>query len=165
MIKFKQVYQFCLLLLILLTNQACQSTAGFKEERQKVMDLHDKVMEDSEKAVTNKILLDTIMMLKMPALLAAKPSMDTLSEKVKILSIIKKLDNADEMMMDWMNEFEPDVENKNSDQALKYFQKELAKIKALDQQFRNVIQESDTYIKQAGLKQDTLLNTHQGHKH
>jgi len=160
MINFKQTCLIIMVWTVPIVFQGCQSGADYQTERQKVMDLHDKVMGDSEEAVNNKMLLDTILLFKMPALLAADPGLDTLKEKQKVANMISKLNDADEIMMDWMNEFEPDVDGKSSDEALKYFKDEFAKIKSLDQQFKEAITQSDHYISKIGIEKANNEKAH-----
>lgn len=131
---------------------ACQNQPDYKEVRQQVMDLHDKVMADGEKVVKNKMILDTIGKLKLKALKAAQPTLDTLAEKKKIAELVDKLNKADEKMMDWMHDFKADVQGKDNAEAVKYFSGEMTKIKALDEQYKNVITESDAYLKKLNLK-------------
>jgi len=143
----------------------CKSEPDYKTVRQEVMDLHDKVMGDGEKAVKNRMVLDTLSRVKLKALKQAKPDLDTTEEKNKINLLIAKLSKADDNMMDWMHNFQPDIEGKSNEQAVKYFQREMIRIKKLDGEYKKAMDESDAYLKKFNLKPASAKAEHNHSKH
>ncbi|WP_293785690.1 hypothetical protein [uncultured Pedobacter sp.] len=143
----------------------CKSEPDYKTVRQEVMDLHDKVMGDGEKAVKNRMVLDTFARVKLKELKQIKPDLDTAEEKNKINLLIAKLSKADDNMMDWMHGFQPDIEGKSNAEAVKYFQGEMTKIKKLDNEYKHALDESDAYLKKFNLKPTSQEAKHDHSKH
>jgi hypothetical protein len=143
----------------------CKSEPDYKAVRQEVMDLHDKVMGDGEKAVKNKMVLDTLARVKLKELKMGKPDLDTTEEKRNISLLITKLTKADDNMMDWMHNFQPDIEGKSNAEAVKYFQVEMGKIKKLDGEYKQALDESDAYLKKFNLKPASEEAEHDHSKH
>jgi hypothetical protein len=143
----------------------CKSEPDYKAVRQQVMDLHDKVMGDGEKAVKNRMVLDTLSRVKLKELKQGKPDLDTAEEKSKIILLINKLTKADDNMMEWMHAFQPDIEGKSNGEAVKYFQNEMTKIKKLDGEYKQALDESDAYLKKFNLKPASSEAEHDHSKH
>jgi len=146
--KFSNFY-FLLIGLILIGS--CKNEPDYKVVRQEVMDIHDKIMVDGERAIKNKMVLDTLSKTKLKELNQAHPELDTLAEKIQIAKLVEKLSQADEMMMDWMHEFQADIEGKTNEQAVTYFKGEMVKVVNLDQFYKEVLKESDAYLKKFNL--------------
>ncbi|WP_244950807.1 hypothetical protein [Pedobacter suwonensis] len=143
----------------------CKSEPDYKTVRQEVMDLHDKVMGDGEKAVKNRMVLDTLSKVRLKELKQAKPDLDTTEEKNKISLLIAKLNKADDNMMDWMHDFQPDIEGKSNGEAVKYFQGEMIRIKKLDGEYKKALDESDAYLEKFNLKPASAAAEHDHSKH
>jgi len=126
----------------------CANEPDYKVIRQEVVDLHNKVMEDGEIASKNRLMLDTLSRI---GLKAVKPSIDTITEQKNIAILIGKLNQVDQDMMKWMQDFEPDVEGKSNAAAVKYFEGEKIKIKKLDSQYNQILNESGIYLKKFNL--------------
>jgi len=149
----------------LLMVQSCKTAPDYKVVRQEVMDLHDKVMADGEDAVRNKMLLDTLSRIKLPAIKTAQPALDTALEQRKIAALVAKLTKADDEMMDWMHAFQPDTEGKSNEQAVSYFRAEMVKISALEKSYARALQESDAYLKKFDMKPNGHAATDDHSKH
>lgn len=149
-------------LLLFFVIGGCKNEPGYKQLRQQVMDVHDKVMADGERAVKNKMILDTLSQEKLKDTVLSKTGLDTLEEQKKIKFLVSSLDKADNDMMDWMHDFQPDIEGKSNEEAVKYFQEELVKINNLDKRYQTAIHESDVYLQKFGLKPE---HDEQGHDH
>ncbi|WP_343522618.1 hypothetical protein [Pedobacter sp.] len=143
----------------------CKNEPDYKVFRQEVMDLHDKVMEDGEKAVKNRMALDTLSKIKLKEIKMGRPDLDTAEEKNKINLLIARLTKADDNMMDWMHAFQPDIEGKSNAEAIKYFQNEMTKIKKLDGEYKQALEESDAYLEKFNLKPASPVTEHDHSKH
>ncbi|MDQ8052211.1 MAG: hypothetical protein REI78_04255 [Pedobacter sp.] len=140
----------------------CNSEADYKVTRQEVMDLHDKLMIDGEIAIRNKMRLDTLGKQGLKKLKSTLIELDTLLEKQQIDRLIAMLNGADDQMMDWMHNFQADVEGKSNAQAVAYFQGEKVKLYKLDSIYRTALAQSDEYLKRFKLN---VPQTHGDHHH
>lgn len=125
--------------------QACNSSGDYKEARKEVLELHDSVMMDTERAIRNRMKLDTLSG-RMDSLKQAHPALDTVLTSQKIILLKSKLDSADEQMNSWMRAFEPEVADRANDDAVAYFQNEKRKIAKLDSFYTEVLTESDQFL-------------------
>jgi hypothetical protein len=125
--------------------QACSSGPDYKEARSEVLELHDKVMIDSEKAIRNRMKLDTLSA-KMDSLKQVDPGLDTGAASQKMAVLKARLDSADEQMNTWMRAFDAEIGGKSNDEAVAYFKEEGEKVKALDSVYGVVIKESDAFL-------------------
>lgn len=139
---------------------SCNNSPDYKETRQQVMELHDKLMIDGEIAVKNKMKLDTLSKYGLKKFKLADQKLDTITEKQHIAVLIDKLNEADERMMDWMHEFQADVEGKNNAQAVAYFNGEKVKLNKLDSIYRIALQQSDAYLKKFKINMQKELHSH-----
>lgn len=137
--------RYAIAVLVPLVIQACSSSPDYKEARAEALELHDKVMVDSEKAIRNRMKLDTLSS-KMDSLKQARPEMDTTQASRSIVALKSRLDSADEQMSTWMRAFDAELGEKSHDEAVAYFQDEQKKIKALDSVYANVLKDSDRFL-------------------
>lgn len=140
----------------------CTNEPDYKVIRQEVVDLHNKVMEDGEIASKNRLMLDTLSRI---GLKAVQPSIDTITEQKNIAILIGKLNQVDQDMMKWMQDFEPDVEGKDNAAAVKYFEGEKIKIKKLDSQYKQILNESGIYLKKFNLMPPSHSMEHDHDQH
>lgn len=139
--------RYAIALFLPLVIQACSSSPDYKQARAEVLELHDKVMIDSEKAIRNRMKLDTLS-LKMDSLKQTRPEMDTAQTSQRIVLLKSRLDSADEQMNTWMRAFNAELGEKSNDEAVAYFLDEQRKIKALDSVYADVIKDSETFLSQ-----------------
>lgn len=131
---------FCLLL------WACNSHKNNEEALQDtIIKLHDQAMPKSGMVMNNKMRLDTLLN-QLDSLKKLNPSLDTLAEKQHIKALMTQLENADNAMSDWMNQFNPDNEAKIHKDAMEYLKNEKHKIEAIDTQFSAILDESNQYL-------------------
>jgi hypothetical protein len=123
----------------------CTPAANFKTERDEVMKFHDVVMEDHGKLIDNQMKLDTLLK-SMPALKTKYPALDTIKEKVAMKETQDRLNKAEDLMNDWMHQFEPDVTGKSDADAVAYFRAERIKIGRVDSVYKSEIRLSDAYL-------------------
>lgn len=132
-------------MLLAITAVACTQPVDYKKERDAVMKFHDVVMGDHSMIVNYQMKLDTIQQ-NMAALKTKHPEIDTLKEKETITALLKDLAAAEDSMNDWMHKFEPDITGKSNEEAIQYFQKEKAKIVAVDSLYKKEIKSSEDYF-------------------
>lgn len=135
----------CILLLLVAMIAACQQEEDYKKVRDEVMSFHDKVMNDNGRIVANQMKLDTILR-QLKLLKVRFPDVDTLQEAVAIKDIIKELSHAEDLMNDWMHNFEPDATGKSNAEAVRYFKSEKASIARIDSLYKKEIHSSDAYL-------------------
>lgn len=123
----------------------CKPSADYKTIREEVVQLHDSVMMDTEIAYRNKRQLDTLSG-KLDSLKKLNPALDTIKELQLITGLRLKLDTAEAEMEDWMHKFEVEKGDKSDDEAVAYFSREKAKIKAIDSLYGVVLKESGEYL-------------------
>jgi len=128
---------------------ACTSNLDYKTERDEVMKFHDVVMGDHGKLIDNQMKLDS-MFKTMPALKTKFPQIDTVQEKMDIKATRARLSGAEEVMNDWMHQFEPDVTGKSNEEAVNYFKAERVKIEKIDSLYKIEIKLSDAYLSKFG---------------
>ncbi len=98
-----------------------------------VFDTHEKVMNDEAKVQLKSMQLDTLLKLK-PAL------------KEQITPLKAELDAADNNMMDWMHQFNPELGNKSSDEAVKYLTDQKQRLSKVDAQLMSVTDKAGKFI-------------------
>ena len=138
---------------------ACQNETDYKMVRKQVLDQHDRIMFDGERAMNNKMKLDTLGMSGLAVLKKQKPTLDTALEHKQIQALSKKLTDADDLMNDWMHNFKSDVGGKSNEEAVKYFNEENVKVNKLDSIYKAVLKETDTYLKKLNIKPDTTMKS------
>jgi len=110
-----------------------------KEEKtlqKQVLDGHDKVMAHDEKAMINKMKLDT--------LIQKADSLKINKQNALILST--KLTYADDAMSDWMKKLNLDNSGKNHDAIMSYWRQQQAQVKTIDSLLVTSTTESDAFI-------------------
>jgi len=128
---------FYSVILISLVLSACND--GKKEEKalqQEVLNIHEKVMADDEKAMVNKMKLDTM--------LQQAKTLKTDSTAIK--SIRTKLMFADDAMSFWMSKFNPDYSGKSHDEIMKYLTDQRLKVKRIDSLLVSANGETTDYL-------------------
>jgi len=126
---------------------SCTPQVNYKTERDKVIKFHDVVMEDHSTLVNNGMKLDSLLK-NLPSLKNKFPDLDTLKEKVAMNAILTRLNNAEDLMNDWMHKFEPDITGKSNEEAVRYFKAERIKIGRIDSLYKAEIKLSGTYLAQ-----------------
>ncbi len=129
---------YCLFTLLILS--AC--TDQKKEEnalKNEVLDLHEKVMAEDEKAMVNKMKLDTLL-IKADSLSINKQTARTLDAN---------LNDVANKMGDWMRKLNLDNAGKSHDDIMNYWKQQKVQVKHIDSLYVNAITESDNYIKKS----------------
>lgn len=116
-----------------------------KEEKaiqKEVLDSHDKIMGDDEKAMINKMKLDT--------LIQKADSLKINKQDALILST--KLTYADDAMSDWMKKLNLDNSGKNHDAIMNYWRQQQVQVKMVDSLLVSATTESAEFIQKTTKK-------------
>lgn len=129
------------LLLMALCLSACGDSKNENKKAEKalqkeVIDFHEKVMADDEKAMINKLRMDTLI-LKAESLKINK------QDAVKISA---KLTAADNAMSKWMSDLNLEFTGKSHNEVMKYLKEEQEKVKQVDLMLLDATNESAAYI-------------------
>jgi len=138
---------------ILTIFQACKQQPDYKAIRQQVVNIHDTIMNEDGKLMADKSLLKSMITpVSLNELKTAYTNIDTVAEKAKASTLIHQLDSVSNAMSDWMNQFNPDVQDKNKQQATDYFGLEKVKVSRLDSAYKALLKTSADYLKRFHLK-------------
>ncbi|WP_304062510.1 hypothetical protein [Pedobacter glucosidilyticus] len=122
-----------------------------KEEQQKlqkvVIDKHDVLMAKMDSLTENQLRLDSIT-LKYKKIKVENPSLDINTLIAKIDSAKNLLNNADDAMMNWMQQFNPDYTGKSSTEIFDYLRNQEQKIDSVKTLFDKSLAHSNTLIQQ-----------------
>lgn len=122
-----------------------------KEEQQKlqklVIDKHDVLMAKMDSLTENQLRLDSII-LKYKEIKVENPTLDSQTLVAQIDSAKSLLNNADEAMMNWMHQFNPDYTGKSSAEIFEYLKKQEQKIDSVKTLFDKSLANSNALIQQ-----------------
>jgi hypothetical protein len=132
---------------------ACKQQPDYKAIRQQVVNIHDTIMKEDGKLMSDQSMLKSMIMpASLVELKKAYMGMDTAAEKAKATMLIRRLDSVSNAMGDWMNQFDPDVQGKNAEQARDYFGIEKTKVSRLDSSYKAILKITGDYLKKFNLK-------------
>ena len=103
-----------------------------KQQLDSVLALHDKVMGDSELAMKNKNMLDTLI---------KNNSSDT-SKVNPATSLRTQLTSTDAAMENWMHKFNADYTGKSHTEVMEYLHSQHMQLAGIDSAFRSAIDRS-----------------------
>ncbi|MBW4891858.1 hypothetical protein KXQ82_19180 [Mucilaginibacter sp. HMF5004] len=116
---------------------ACSDTK--KEEKtlkESVLNFHEQVMADDEKAMINKMKLDTLIMQAK----AAKADTATLKQ------LSTALVTADDAMGNWMSKLDVEYANADHNQVMKYWQDQQKQVKNIDSMLVTATSAASAYL-------------------
>lgn len=116
-----------------------------KKLQKQVIDKHDVLMARMDLILQNKRKLDSIY-LNMNTLKSENSSLDTNKLKQNIDSKKAALTLADEAMMDWMHNFNPDYTGKSHQQIIDYLKNQEVKIDSVKTLFDQSLSNSGIII-------------------
>lgn len=160
-INLNNILYIGILMLFISLTTACRNEPDYKVVRADVVALHDKLMADGEKAIHNKMALDTFAIRELPN----RMDLDTAAERRQIIKLMNLLDEADESMMDWMQDFKADVEGMSNAKAVEYFRAEKVKLVKMDSLYKAALDGSEAYLKRFGVKVHVANDGHDHSKH
>ena len=121
-----------ILFAFILLNSCSNNAKEESDLKNDIISLHEKMMNNDEALMKNKMKLDTLL----------KQSKDTLVLK----PLVAKLNSADDAMDKWMSQFQPDMTGKSHDEVISYYNNQKKLVLAVDSQINTAINESNKYI-------------------
>jgi hypothetical protein len=122
---------YCFLILLLFACKAKNNNEEMAKLFEEVMAVHDEVMPKMDAIHDTKKSLAKIL---------------STSDSTQVFAIIKKLDDADEAMMVWMEEFDSDYDKKTVEEQRTYLNTELEKIKKVKMSMLESIEEGNHLV-------------------
>lgn len=106
-----------------------------KKQLNEILAVHDKVMGESEQAMKNKMILDSLI----------RKSNDT-SKTNKAVVLSDQLKTADEAMENWMHKFNPDYTGKSHSEVMEYLHSQHLHLLQVDSMLSAGITQSNNYL-------------------
>jgi hypothetical protein len=100
--------------------------------KNEIINMHEKLMNNDEALMKNKMKLDTLL----------KQKKDTVAVK----PLISKATAADDAMEQWMSKFQPDMTGKSHDEVMTYYAGQKKQIISVDSAINAAIKESGQYL-------------------
>ena len=108
---------------------SCENENKVENKRKEVFAIHDEIMPEMGNLM--KLKRETKAKIHLLDSIGIKTDLD------KLNTIIQKLDEADEAMMEWMRNFKDPTEETSETEALGYLEEELKKIKEVKKKFNS----------------------------
>lgn len=125
---------------------ACNSNKQQQEDLQKsVIAVHDSVMTDMNTVMEKKMAI-TKLLTHIDSLKAKNTSLDTVQARIELTQTVKDLAAADEEMMNWMHNFNPDYTGKSHEEVMTYLNDQKVKINSVESSIKKAIAKSDSVI-------------------
>lgn len=118
--------------------QACHSNKADTDLRKQVRSLHDTLMDLDGKAMSNKMMLDSV----------AK-TMPKQADSAKMYS--QHLGMLSDSMMDWMHHFDATQQGKSAEEANAYFTSQKAMLTKMDSSYKAELKTSGEYLKKCNM--------------
>ena len=135
-----------LFLLVLFVLSACNNSKQEQADLQKkVIDNHDILMVQMDEIMNKKTKLDSISA-NFVSIKNEKPDTDTSALKLSIDSLKSSLTKADEAMMNWMHQFNPDHTGKSHEEVMSYLNDQQVKIDSVKTLFDQSLSKSELFI-------------------
>lgn len=136
-------------LVILTSTLAFTACTNHKKEQenlqQAVIAAHDSVMTDMNTLMEKKTQVKFILS-HLDSLKTKNTSLDTMKVRTDLTLLNKDLATADDAMMAWMHNFNPDYTGKSHDEIMDYLNGQKEKINSVELIFKKVIIKSDSLI-------------------
>ncbi|HTN21169.1 MAG TPA: hypothetical protein VL125_11865 [Pelobium sp.] len=135
-----------ILLCLTLVFTACNNNKKEQESLQSaVIMAHDSVMADMNTLMEKKLQLNFILA-HLDSLKTKNVSLDTAKVRTDLTQVKTELATADDEMMAWMHNFNPDYTGKSHDEIISYLNDQKEKISSVEKSFKRVIFKSDSVI-------------------
>ncbi len=134
------------LILLLFVLAACDNSKQQQADLQKkVIDSHDILMVQMDELMNKKNKLDSISA-NFKSLKQQDPETDTLALRSSIDSLKTTLTKADDAMMNWMHQFNPDHTGKSHEEVMNYLKEQELKIDSVKTLFDESLSKSELFI-------------------
>jgi hypothetical protein len=100
-----------------------------------VIKIHDKVMGNDEQLIQNKMKLDTLL----------KEAKNPIAVD-RINQLIGQANQADSLMENWMQKFDPDQKGKSHEEVMNYLSAQKKQVKLVDSLLKNAVNETSLYL-------------------
>lgn len=125
---------FVIILMALAFCSCSDNTKQEKDQLNAILKVHDKVMDNDDVLMKNKMKLDSMLKVK------------TIKDTTEIKALDVKLAAAEDSMEDWMHKFEPDPTGKSHDEIMQYYTEQKKQITAVDSVMNQAISEANQYF-------------------
>ncbi|SEK56920.1 transposase [Parapedobacter koreensis] len=115
--------------------------------RNEAITVHDEIMPQISAFDRNTVKIDSLLA-SLPQLQAAYPDLDTTQTRTELAALKGRLEQATDSMMAWMTNFDVDPQDKSNTEIKSYYEKEVEKVKGLQQLFDEVAKESTDKLAQ-----------------
>ncbi|TAH05120.1 MAG: hypothetical protein EAZ15_00050 [Sphingobacteriales bacterium] len=132
-------------LLVIFFFSACNNKESEEILQANIIEIHDALMLKGETIMANK---ESITKLLASAQSSSNISLDTEAFYKQANTLNTNLTKADEAMMTWMNNFNPDFGTKTHDQIMDYLNKQKVAIEKVETQTNLALKNSDDFIAQ-----------------
>lgn len=125
---------------------ACQNKNSEQHSLQReVIDVHDEIMPLMGEFTQNSIKIDTLLN-NLAAFKAEHPEVDTAAARTELHELQVTLDQARESMNDWMHAFQLEHPEKNHEEIMAYYSKEMEKINQVKADFKEAEEKSKSVL-------------------
>jgi len=136
---------------------ACKNKVDYTDAQKQVLAIHDKVMADGGKAEGKEMQFNALLKSGLKRVKLSQPALDTAAARFQIISLNKRLSDADDQMESWMHAYNNDFKGKTDQETLDYFSDQKTKVVKLDSLYQSALKLSDDYLKQLNIKPATTM--------
>ena len=140
-----------LLSLVVLTFFACNNKEDEEILQANIIEMHDELMLKGETIMQNKESLNKLLASTANAD-SASASLDTENFHQRVNLLNKDLTMADEAMMNWMNNFNPNFDGKTHEQIMAYLNKQQAEILKVELKTNKALKMSSAFLQKYSKK-------------
>ncbi|WP_296618535.1 hypothetical protein [Marivirga sp.] len=132
----KSVFKLSLMLFAFLMISCESKEKEIEKLKSETIAVHDEVMPK----------MDDIMKLKKS--LRAKEDSVSSHDSTKIKGLILSLEKSDKVMMNWMRNYDPQMEGMSDEEKIEYLKQQKSSIQEVSEQMRSSISEAEAYLNQ-----------------
>lgn len=137
------------LFLLLLLGAACQSNLSQKETTSQEVDADSL---SAQEALYGEVMeIHDAVMPRMSDIMSLNKKLKAVQEtsnedSEKLTELATDLESASEGMMNWMRQFNPQIENMDPDEAMRYLNEEKKKITTVKVEMETAIEKADAFL-------------------
>lgn len=135
---------------------ACKTVPDYKMERQRVIDFHEKVMQQAWYAKKDQKLLDSLLRVGNGTQKKGHKNMLTTRDQLTADSLQTELLRLEKWMNIWMRDFNTDMSGKSEEQAIHYFRAQNKELHRMDSAYSRVLKRADLFLKDLGVQEQKL---------